>query len=150
MTGVGDLTENEKEVLRLFLVSSDIKVIAQRIDRHPITVKQRLARARRKLNVNRSLDAAHLLAREEGIAYPSGIRPDSTRGGEAPQASSVAAAERGVSWQQAILPTKGRPWNALPIATRIVVMVVGTLMLTLATLATVAIGESISRMFGAH
>jgi DNA-binding CsgD family transcriptional regulator len=150
MDGVAALTENEKEVLRLFLTSSDTKVIAQRIGRHPITVKQRLSRARRKLGVNRSLDAAHMLARaESGQPYPSGIHPNSTHGGDVSSASSTAAAEKDVRLQQALFPTKGRPWNALPLTTRLVVMVVVTLMLTLAALATVSIGESVSRMFGA-
>src|SRR6185369_8476179 len=75
------LSDLEKEALRLFLVSSDQKELARRIGRSPATVEQRLARARRKLGVARSLDAALLLAEHEGRGtYGTTIYGDSIRG----------------------------------------------------------------------
>ena len=75
------LSDLEKEVLRLFLVASDQKEVARRIGRSPATVEQRLARARRKLGVARSLDAALLLAKREGNqTYGTAIYGDSLHG----------------------------------------------------------------------
>jgi len=62
------LSDLEKEALRLFLVSSDQRELARRVGRSPATVEQRLARARRKLGVARTLDAALLLAEREGVS----------------------------------------------------------------------------------
>jgi len=80
---IDELSDLEKEVLRLFMVSSDQKELARRIGRSPATVEQRLARARRKLGVARSLDAALMLAEREGRGtYGTTIYGDSLRGEE--------------------------------------------------------------------
>src|SRR4051794_36652171 len=110
------LSELEKEALRLFLVSSDQKELARRIGRSPATVEQRLARARRKLGVARSLDAALLLAEREGNqTYGTAIYGQSLHG--EPDKSALKLwppKDRGDIQRLAFFPTRGRPWNTLP------------------------------------
>lgn len=145
---VASLTEIEKEALRTYLVSSDVKDIARQIDRHPSTVEQRLARARRKLGVRRTLDAAHMLARSEGHPmYGSAIYassdidppPEIPVYGDRPEAGGDAEA-----WLP--VPTKGRPWNTLSIRRRVEWIVAGLLVLTICALLTTDLLEAVSRI----
>lgn len=63
--GFERLTEGQKECLRLFHARFEVKDIARRIGRSPVTVHQRLAAARKHLGVDRSVEAARLLAEYE-------------------------------------------------------------------------------------
>lgn len=146
------LSDLEKEALRAFLHSSDQKELARRIGRSPATVEQRLARARRKLGVARSLDAALLLAEHEGRpAYGTAIYVDSIHG---------VGPGTAVRWRQpkndeapqglSFLPRRGRPWNLLPTWVRLAIILGGTLALLIATVAAVSIEEQVSRIVRQH
>lgn len=102
VTGFERLTEGQKECLRLFHARFEVKDIARRIGRSPVTVHQRLAAARRHLGVDRSVEAARLLAEHEGggvVGRPVGnrtpvpsIMPDTS--GEQPLVEGLGGPER--------------------------------------------------------
>lgn len=140
------LSDLEKETLRLFLVSSDQKELARRIGRSPATVEQRLARARRKLNVTRSLDAALLLAEREGSkTYGTAIYGGNPDGeGVANPLKWWPPKERGAAQSLSFFPTRGRPWNTLPAWARLSLIIGGMLTLLIAAVATVSLGEGLS------
>ena len=142
------LSDLEKEALRLFLISSDQKELARRIGRSPATVEQRLARARRKLGVARSLDAALLLAEHEGRGtYGKAIYGDSLHGEADGSALKLwPPKERGGRQSLTFFPTRGRPWNTLPAWARLALILGGMLTLLIAAVVTVSLGESISRI----
>ena len=142
------LSDLEKEALRLFLVSSDQKELARRIGRSPATVEQRLARARRKLGVARSLDAALLLAEREGNqTYGTAIYGETLRGEPEKTALKLwPPKERGAAQSLSIFPTRGRPWNTLPAWARLALIVAGVVALMIGAVATVSLGESASRI----
>jgi DNA-binding CsgD family transcriptional regulator len=140
------LSDLEKETLRLFLVTSDQKEIARRIGRSPATVEQRLARARRKLGVARSLDAALLLAGHEGPGtYGTAIYGDSLHG-TAPRSALNLRPPREPDGPHAarLLPSRGRPWNSLPTWLRLALILGGMLALMIAAVAVVSIGEGLT------
>jgi DNA-binding CsgD family transcriptional regulator len=142
------LSDLEKEALRHFLASSDQKELARKIGRSPATVEQRLARARRKLGVARSLDAALLLAEREGRTYGTDIYGDSLHGGQSAQALKLWPPKgRGATQTLTFLPTRGRPWNSLPAWLRLVLILGGMFALMIAAVATVSIGEAVTRIF---
>jgi len=145
---IDGLSDLEKEVLRLFLVSSDQKELARRIGRSPATVEQRLARARRKLGVARSLDAALLLAEHEGRStYGTAIYGESLHGeADGPALKLWPPKDRGAAQSLTFFPTRGRPWNTLPTWARLALIMGGMLALLIATVATVSIGESVTRI----
>lgn len=64
--GVEELTEKEKETLRLLLVGHDAKSMARHFDLSVHTINERLRDARRKLAVSSSKEAARLLREAEG------------------------------------------------------------------------------------
>lgn len=142
------LSDLEKEVLRHFMVASDQKELARRIGRSPATVEQRLARARRKLGVARSLDAALLFAEHEGRGtYGTTIYGDSLRSGIDPQALKLwPPKERAGSQNLTFLPTRGRPWNTLPAWARLALILGGMLALLIAAVAAVSLGEGVTRI----
>lgn len=142
------LSDLEKEALREFLVSSDQKELARRIGRSPATVEQRLARARRKLGVARSLDAALLLAEREGAkTYGTAIYGESLHGdAQKPALKLWPPKERGAAHSLSFFPTRGRPWNTLPAWARLALILGGMLALLIATVASLSIGESVSRI----
>jgi DNA-binding CsgD family transcriptional regulator len=142
------LSDLEKEALRLFLVASDQKELARRIGRSPATVEQRLARARRKLGVARSLDAALLLAEREGNqTYGNAIYGESLRGEAEKSALKLwPPKERGAAKSLSFFPTRGRPWNMLPTWARLALILGGMLALLIAAVAVVSLGESITRI----
>jgi len=145
---IAALSDLEKEALRLFLISSDQKELARRIGRSPATVEQRLARARRKLGVARSLDAALLLAEREGNqTYGKAIYGESLHG--EPEKSALKLwppKERGAAQSLSFFPTRGRPWNTLPMWARLAVILGGMFILLIAAVATVSLGESVTRI----
>ncbi len=65
---VDELTEGQKECLRLFYARYDAKEIARRLGIAPATVHQRLTAARKKLGVSKSMEAARLLVQAEDSA----------------------------------------------------------------------------------
>ena len=142
------LSDLEKEALRLFLVSSDQKELARRIGRSPATVEQRLARARRKLGVARSLDAALLLAEREGNpTYGTAIYGESINGEAEKSALKLwPPKDRGATQSLSFFPTRGRPWNTLPAWARLALILGGMLALLIAAVAVVSLGESITRI----
>jgi len=142
------LSDLEKEALRLFLISSDQKELARRIGRSPATVEQRLARARRKLGVARSLDAALLLAEREGNqTYGTAIYGESLHGEPEKTALKLwPPKERGPTQSLSFFPTRGRPWNTLPAWARLALILGGMLTLLIGAVATVSLGESITRI----
>jgi len=145
---IAALSDLEKEALRLFLVSSDQKELARRIGRSPATVEQRLARARRKLGVARSLDAALLLAEREGNrTYGKAIYGETLHGEVEPAALELwPPRERAAANSLSFFPTRGRPWNTLPAWARLALILGGMLALLIAAVATVSLGESVSRI----
>ena len=64
--GVGDLTEKEKETLRLLLSGHDTKSTASALGLSVHTINDRLRSARRKLGVTSSREAARILGDAEG------------------------------------------------------------------------------------
>ncbi|MEM7779081.1 MAG: DUF4019 domain-containing protein [Pseudomonadota bacterium] len=64
--GVDQLTDKEKEALRLLLVGHDAKSSANELDISVHTVNDRLRAARRKLSVSSSREAARILGAAEG------------------------------------------------------------------------------------
>ncbi len=142
------LSALEKEVLRFFMVASDQKELARRIGRSPATVEQRLARARRKLGVGRSLHAALMLAEHEGRGtYGTAIYGDSLHGGEdAPALKLWPPKGRGGTQAFTFLPTRGRPWNSLPAWLRLALILGGMVALMVTTVAAVSIGEAVTRI----
>lgn len=147
---IASLTEAEKEVLRLVLVHSDAKRIGRAIERSVHAVDMRLRSARRKLGVSRSLDAALMLARAEGVPAPepapyeaAELRP-SVAGDPLP-APATQVVEGG--WSLLLpFPTKGRPWNALPPFVRLAWIAVGMLAVSISSLAVVAMAEALTRI----
>ncbi|MBV7266927.1 helix-turn-helix domain-containing protein [Erythrobacter ani] len=65
-SGIADLTEKEKEALRLLLVGHDAKSSARQLDLSVHTINDRLRNARRKLGVSSSREAARILGDAEG------------------------------------------------------------------------------------
>ena len=64
--GVDDLTDKEKEALRLLLAGHDAKSSAAELDLSVHTINDRLRNARRKLGVSSSREAARILGDTEG------------------------------------------------------------------------------------
>lgn len=70
------ITEGQKDCLRLIFAHREIKEIARDLSIAPDTVKKRLEAARRVLGVDRSIDAARILAEAEGPGpYPPRVYP---------------------------------------------------------------------------
>lgn len=68
---VANLSEREKETLRLLLVGHDAKSIARKLGLSVHTVNERLRDARRKLGVASSREAARLLHEAEPVGHNS-------------------------------------------------------------------------------
>ncbi len=66
--GLGDLTEKERETLRLLLSGHDTKSTASTLGLSVYTINDRLRSARRKLGVTSSREAARILGEVEGGA----------------------------------------------------------------------------------
>lgn len=107
------LTEGQKECLRLFHARWEIKDIARKIDRSTVTVNQRLASARRHLGVQRSSEAARLLADHEAGEYTQPIYAPNTVPEAAITSSIALDAESGAFDFPMPFPTSGRPINDL-------------------------------------
>ena len=66
--GVQDLTEREREVLRLLLAGHTAKSAASELDLSVHTINDHLREARKKLGVSSSREAARILGDEESAA----------------------------------------------------------------------------------
>lgn len=120
MTGsIEDLTDGQRQCLRLLYGRLSAKEIAAELGISPDTVNQRLAAARRKLGVSRSIEAARILAAAEGAPiYKQTVYQQIDIEDEAP-AELRSAASR-LPWP---VPTKWRRKNDLSIAERLVAIV---------------------------
>lgn len=74
--GLADLTDKEKEALRLLLSGHDAKTSAAELDLSVHTVNDRLRNARRKLGVSSSREAARILGDAEGGAPQNLVHND--------------------------------------------------------------------------
>jgi hypothetical protein len=108
------LSEGQKECLRLFHARWEIKDIARQIGRSPVTVNQRLAAARKHLGVDRSAEAARLLAEHENGTYtPPPYVPDTIPEAAPEQPSTQQEHEERHPAIPLPFPTAGRPNNDL-------------------------------------
>lgn len=156
LTGVETLTEAEKEVLRLFLETSDPKDIAARIGRSPHAVDKRLRSARAKLGVSRTLDAAHRLAAFEGASQGTAEGgPGYERPAGHPSVPSetlpfdlIEPPSEGVGFLRRLFPRRGRPWNAEPASSRMFAIAAGVVLLIVSAILSVSLAEALSRIVG--
>lgn len=110
------LTEREKECLRLLLKPMRAKEIAQATGLSVNTVNEYLKSARRKLGATDSLSAANALRAIEDPTNSSntnklGSRPEALPVDNA--STDMSAVEPAMVERSSLLPfpTKGRPWN---------------------------------------
>lgn len=143
---VETLTEVEKEALRVFLSKSEVKEAARVLNRHPSTIEQRLKRARRKLGVRRSIDAAHMLGRVEAALYGSPVYASSDIAAESGIPPETVLAEEDSRRMALPFPTKGRPWNDSSIWFRIIAILAGMFLATASALLAGALFEQIDRI----
>jgi len=104
-----DLSETQKDSLRLLYRGYNAKEIARMHGVHPATVHQRLTAARRALGVARSMEAARILAEAEGGPVYDAVIYDEI-------AVAPAAVDEPSSWLSRLpwpLPTRRRPTNDL-------------------------------------
>lgn len=77
---INDLSERQKQCLRLFYANFEVKEIGAELELSPNTVKKYLGDARRTLGASRSMQAARFLVEFErdtqGVSPPSRIAPD--------------------------------------------------------------------------
>lgn len=124
------MTAGEREALRLYLQTSDPKQIAALLGRSHHEIERRFKEARRKLGLNRTRDAAVLLAmEEENPAYQRAIYRDLVGGEDRPFDLIRPPVERGWFARNTPFPTKGRPWNALPVGARLIAILAGMFLL---------------------
>lgn len=92
---VGDLSEREKDTLRLLREGHDVKSIARHLDLSVHTINERLRDARRKLGVTSSREAARVLATVEQTRANLSADAEFGVGGATPPASDGATPHRG-------------------------------------------------------
>ncbi len=106
---IEDLSETQKDSLRLVYRGYNAKEIARMHGVHPATVHQRLTAARRTLGVARSMEAARMLAEAEGAPIYDAVIYDEMDVAPTPP-------DRPSSWLSRLpwpLPTRRRPTNDL-------------------------------------
>jgi DNA-binding CsgD family transcriptional regulator len=106
---VDDLSETQKDSLRLVYRGYNAKEIARMHGVHPATVHQRLTAARRTLGVARSMEAARMLAEAEGAPVYDDVLYDEIDVARAPSDEPSSWLSR-LPWP---LPTRRRPTNDL-------------------------------------
>lgn len=144
-TALAALTDAEKEVLRLYLETTDPKQIALRIGRSHHAVDQRLRSARGKLGVSRTLDAARQLAAAEGGATYEAEVWRSIVGRQAPDLALIRPPSEQAGIRR-LIPVRGRPWLDEPVWLRLLVIAGGVVLLLVAAILCVSLGESLSRI----
>lgn len=116
---IDELTEGQKECLRLFYARYDAKEIARQLGIAPATVHQRLTAARKKLGVVKSMEAARLLAQaEETAGVYDRVLYDGT--------DIAAVPEPLPHWVQRLpwpFPTRWRPENDLSLPELLIAIV---------------------------
>ena len=126
------LTDREKLTLRVYLQKSDPKEIAREIGKSPHTVEKYLKSAREKLGVRRSMDAAHLLAQNEGDPLYGEVVYRPSAGG--------------FSLWQMLIGNPERPWVALPKWTRAGLVVGGLIAIAVIAVLAVDIADTLARL----
>jgi DNA-binding CsgD family transcriptional regulator len=106
---IDDLSETQKDSLRLVYRGYNAKEIARLHGVHPATVHQRLTAARRALGVGRSIEAARMLAEAEGAPVYDGVIYDEIDVAPTPSDEPSSWLSR-LPWP---LPTRRRPTNDL-------------------------------------
>lgn len=102
--GLSELTDKEKEALRLLLAGHDAKSSANELDISVHTINDRLRNARRKLDVSSSREAARILGDAEDTTPQSparisiGIAPESERDDNADLNNTKRAGLFGLTW----------------------------------------------------
>jgi len=104
-----DLGDTQKDTLRLLYRGYNAKEIARMHGVHPATVHQRLTAARKALGVNRSIEAARMLAEAEGAPVYDGLLYDEIDIAPTPANEPSSWLSR-LPWP---LPTRRRPTNDL-------------------------------------
>jgi DNA-binding CsgD family transcriptional regulator len=121
---IDQLTQREKECLRLLLTPMRAKEVARTTGLSVNTVNEHLKSARRKLGTSDSWSAAQLLRSLEDPTNKS----DTNKSGSPPAAvphhndpTDTSASEPVVVGGSSLLPfaTKGRPWNDLSLGWRL-------------------------------
>ena len=145
------LSPAEREVLKLYLQRSDVKVIARALGVSDHAVTKRLANARSKLGVTRSIDAALMLGRQDDatIYKTVEVKPLAPIASPSPPPMD-AASEEGAQREWALFPTEGHPWNTLPLWLRVVWMVAALLAIMASTMLALSIGQGISSVVRPH
>lgn len=126
---IEDITEAQKDCLRLFYRRYGAKEIGRQLGIAPSTVHQRLTAARKTLGVARSMEAARLLAEAEGTVY-DGVLYDQISVAQPATNPSLSWASR-LPWP---LPTRERPTNDLSFIQKIAA-IIGLAALFMATAA---------------
>ena len=117
---VDQLTEREKECLRLVLLPMRAKQIARATGLSVHTVNDHLRSARLKLDTTDSVTAAQILRAHEGHP-PRGLGPTESGWREPPEVIHAGDTEVARAWSDTLpLPWKDRPWNDLSLRWRIV------------------------------
>ena len=145
---LASLTTAEREALRLLLRHTDVNLVARALNISTSAVDKRLQSARRKLGVTRSLDAALLLAQEEGDTGRTVQVALSPAGGTAAVPANPVPSEVGGGYWPMPFPTNGRPWNTMPIWVRLIAMVGLLLLITIAILVEVSVQTVVAQAFG--
>jgi DNA-binding CsgD family transcriptional regulator len=118
--GVENLSERERECLRLVLYPMRAKEIARTLGLSTYTVNDHLRNARVKLGVNDSFTAAHMLRKHES-EHPEKIEPTEWGWRDTEIHGQNADSEDS---EEVILrepfAVRGRPWNRLSLGWRIV------------------------------
>lgn len=97
-SGLARLTERQRQCLRLFHANLEVKEIANRLGLSPHTVNEHLRDARKLLGVDRSMQAARLLAEAEGdnrpVPEPFGVADAPPAADERPASPSIVPERR--------------------------------------------------------
>ena len=102
--GIDDLTEKEKEALRLLLAGHDAKSSARELDISHHTVNDRLRSARRKMEVSTSREAARILGEAEGsipkplVHEPLGSAPQGSQS-QGPSSADESPGKGSPGWR---------------------------------------------------
>ncbi len=139
---LAELTDAQKETLRLYYRRFTAKEIAQRLGISPDTVHQRLAAARRKLGVSDSMAAARALIEAENPTLYDRVVYD-----EIGVARSPPDASKSVSRLPWPFPTRRRPANDLSFAQKLIaVLGLAAAFMAVAALYLLAIGAMSARL----
>ena len=137
-------------MLTLVLKHSDASLIARALGISSSAVDKRLVGARRKLGVTRSIDAALVFARAEGLEDGRTVQvapfipvpADAAR-------ERMASLEGSAGFWASLLPTRERPFNTLPLWIRNTWVISVLLALTMGVVLITGAMETLSRLYRA-